>query len=65
MRKTVFSVLAALAIVAPALGSAPAYASSTPRGEDNPYKLTISPNGGCEDSEGRSAGQFAEECYLP
>jgi hypothetical protein len=65
MRRMVFGVVAALAMVVPALGSAPAYAATTPPGEDNPYRLTIPTSGGCEDSEGRSAGQYAEECYPP
>jgi hypothetical protein len=67
MRSRLITVLAVMAIAAPALGSAlPAHATSTPVGEENRYRLTIPTAGeGCENSEGRSAGQYAEDCYLP
>jgi hypothetical protein len=67
MRTSLATVLAVMAIAVPALGNAlPAQATSTPSGQENRYHLTIPTDGGdCENSEGRSTGQYVEECYLP
>ena len=64
-RHGMFTVLATLAIIAPAFSGGAVYASTTPPGEDNRYHLTDSPKGGCTDSQGRSAGQYVQDCYLP
>jgi hypothetical protein len=67
MRPKLATVLAVIAIAATALGNTvPAHATTTPTGQENRYHLTIPTNGeDCENSEGRSAGQYAEDCYLP
>lgn len=69
MSKTLKAGLAGLIMVGAmaVAGAVPALASSTPRGEENPYRLMLPKDNpdGCENSEGRSAGQYAEDCYSP
>lgn len=68
MKKTLKVGLVGLVVgAAVAAGTVTASASTTPPGEENPYKLTLPPNNidGCENSGGRSAGQYAEDCYGP
>ena len=63
-RIRLLGLLTAVAMLVPASG---ALASTTPTNGENRYKLTVPNNGStdCDDSGGRSAGQYANDCYLP